>query len=238
MVGRDAEANYKIAQELATKISRIPGAADVHVHQVVDQPEIRLNVDRVKASQLGLTQRDVTSSMLISLSGNGTVAPNYLGELDQRRQLQRRRADAAIRSIRWMPCCARRFRWPTTASIQRTPASSPALGAATNAFVGASPNGSSQAYGNPGAMPGSTQLLSNLVTVQRDYAPVIVNHYNVWPVFDVYANVDRRDLGGVGAEVEKIMSEESAASAARNHASTCAASSRPCNRPSSASGWA
>ena len=49
----------------------------MHVHQVVDQPEIRLNVDRVKASQLGLTQRDVTSSMLISLSGSGTVAPNY-----------------------------------------------------------------------------------------------------------------------------------------------------------------
>ena len=42
----------------------------------------------------------------------------------------------------------------------------------------------------------------------RSYGPVIVNHYNVAPVFDVYANVDRRDLGGVGAEVEKIMQEE------------------------------
>jgi multidrug efflux pump subunit AcrB len=37
---------------------------------------------------------------------------------------------------------------------------------------------------------------------------VIVNHYNVWPVFDVYANVQRRDLGGVGAAVEKIMRQE------------------------------
>ena len=44
---------------------------------MVDQPEIRLNVDRVKASQMGLTQRDVTSSMLISLSGSSQVAPNY-----------------------------------------------------------------------------------------------------------------------------------------------------------------
>jgi multidrug efflux pump subunit AcrB len=59
-------------------------------------------------------------------------------------------------------------------------------------------------------MAGSTQLLSNLVTVQRDTAPVIINHYNIQPVFDVYANVDRRDLGGVGAEVEKIVKEESA----------------------------
>ena len=87
-------------------------------------------------------------------------------------------------------------------------------------------------------MTGSTQLLSNLVTVRRGYAPVIVNHYNVWPVFDVYANVDRRDLGGVGAEVEKIMREEEPHLAARHHASLCAARSRPCNRPSSAWAWA
>src|SRR6185312_13387547 len=77
VVGRDAAANYKIAQRLAAKIARVPGAADVHVHQVVNQPQIRLNVDRLKASQLGLTQRDVTSSMLIALSGSNTVAPNF-----------------------------------------------------------------------------------------------------------------------------------------------------------------
>src|SRR5262249_41998187 len=50
--------------------------------------------------------------------------------------------------------------------------------------------------------------LSNLASVERSYMPVIVNHYNVWPVFDVYANVARRDLGGVGREVRKIISEE------------------------------
>src|ERR1700756_2179544 len=51
-------------------------------------------------------------------------------------------------------------------------------------------------------------MLSNLVSVDRGYTPVIVNHYNVWPVFDVYANVAQRDLGGVGREVQKIMQEE------------------------------
>src|SRR5579864_7822737 len=77
VVGRDFDANYKIAQKLAQRISRIPGAADVHVHQVVNQPEIELNVDRAKASQLGLTERDVSTNMLISLSGNSTLAPNF-----------------------------------------------------------------------------------------------------------------------------------------------------------------
>jgi multidrug efflux pump subunit AcrB len=59
-------------------------------------------------------------------------------------------------------------------------------------------------------MSSPTQLLSNLVDVQRSYGQVIVNHYNVAPVFDIYANVDRRDLGSVGREVEKIMQEEQA----------------------------
>jgi multidrug efflux pump subunit AcrB len=96
-----------------------------------------------------------------------------------------------------------------TNAVNTTTTGSPA-GAADggNSYVANSPSGSSQAYGNPGAMVGTTQLLSNLVSVQRDYAPVIVNHYNVWPVVDVYANVDRRDLGSVGAEVKKIMREE------------------------------
>jgi multidrug efflux pump subunit AcrB len=210
VVGRDAAANYKIAQKLAERISHIPGAADVHVHQVVNQPEIALNVDRAKAAQMGLTEHDVSTNMLISLSGNSTIAPafwlNWSNGVNynigvQTPQYKVDSLDALLRT----PVSVASNAVNTT-----TPGSQAGVSAAGNAFVSTSPNGSSQAYGNPGAMPGSTQLLSNLVTVQRDYTPVIVNHYNVWPVFDVYANVDRRDLGGVGSEVEKIMQQESA----------------------------
>ena len=188
VVGRDAEGNYKIAQKLAARIARIPGAADVHVHQVVDQPLLQLDVDRTKASQMGLTQNDVTSSMLISLSGNGAVAPNFW--------------------LNWsngvnynVGVQTPQYRIDSLDALLRTPISpktSPAASGTTDPL----------ADGNPGAMAGSTQLLSNLATVRRGYAPVIVNHYNVWPVFDVYANVDRRDLGGVGSDVQRIMQEE------------------------------
>ena len=210
VVGRDSAANYKIAQKLAERISHIPGAADVHVHQVVNQPEIALNVDRAKAAQMGLTEHDVSTNMLISLSGNSTIAPafwlNWSNGVNynigvQTPQYKVDSLDALLRT----PVSVASNAVNTTA-----PGSQAGVSAAGNAFVSTSPSGSSQAYGNPGAMPGSTQLLSNLVTVQRDYTPVIVNHYNVWPVFDVYANVDRRDLGGVGSEVEKIMQQESA----------------------------
>jgi multidrug efflux pump subunit AcrB len=198
VVGRNAEANYQIARKLAARISRIPGAADAHVHQVAEQPVLSLDVDRTKASQMGLTQRDVTSSMLISLSGSSTVAPNF-----------------------WMNWTngvnynigvqTPQYRLDTLDALLRTPiapVTATSAAAAATAAIGASPSGASQAYGNPGAAPGSTQLLSNLVSVQRTYMPVIVNHYNVWPVFDVYANVDRSDLGAVGREVRKIMREE------------------------------
>jgi len=106
------------------------------------------------------------------------------------------------------------LRTPITAASSAvnttTPGSLAGLSAAGNDSVGSSPSGASQAYGNPGALANATQLLSNLVDVHRSTGPVIINHYNVVPVFDVYANVDRRDLGGVGREVEQIMNEEQA----------------------------
>jgi multidrug efflux pump subunit AcrB len=209
VVGPNAASNYKIAQRLRERVARIPGAADVHIHQVFEQPQLNLDVDRVKAGQMGLTQRDVTSSMLISLSGNNQVAPSFwLNPANgvsynvgvQTSQYRIGSLDELLRT----PVTA------ATGTVAETTAGSLAgAAAAGNASVGLSPSGASQAYGNPGALTsGAAQLLSNLVDVRRSYGPVIVNHYNVAPVFDVYANVDRRDLGSVGRDVEAIVVEE------------------------------
>jgi multidrug efflux pump subunit AcrB len=209
VVGTNAAANYQIAQRLRQQIAAIPGAADVHVHQVYEQPQLNLNVDRVKAGQMGLTQRDVTSSMLISLSGNNQVAPSFW--LNPANGIS---YSVGVQTSQYrIDSLDRLLRTPVTAatnSVSETTAGSLAGAAgAGNASVGSPPSGTSQAYGNPGAMTGgSAQLLSNLVDVRRSYGPVIINHYNVAPVFDVYANVDRRDLGSVGADVEKIVQQE------------------------------
>src|SRR5579863_334042 len=206
VVGRDEEGNYKIAQKLMEKIARIPGAVDVHIHQVVDQPEIRLDVDRTKAAELGLTEYAVTSNMLISLSGNGSLAPNYWVNWNNGVNY-----NVGIQTPQYkVDSLGALLRTPiSTVGIMNTSSAGAPAGRVTgNAYVGSSPSGASMAYGNPGAMAGSAQLLSNLVSVHRGYTPVIVNHYNVMPVFDVYANVARSDLGGVGAQVEKIMHEE------------------------------
>jgi multidrug efflux pump subunit AcrB len=210
VAGRDIANNFKIAQRLKDRIERIPGAADVHIHQVFKQPQLNINVDRVKAAQLGLTQRDVSSSMLISLSGNNQVAPNFWMNP----------ANGVSYNVGMMTSQYRidsldqLLRTPITAASNgvnfTTPDSLAGASTAGNASVSSSPNGASQAYGNPGAISNGTQLLSNLVDVERSYGQVIINHYNVAPVFDIYSNVDRRDLGSVGKEVEKIMQEEQA----------------------------
>jgi multidrug efflux pump subunit AcrB len=92
----------------------------------------------------------------------------------------------------------------------KTPTSLAGTANAGDSSTGAGPSQNSMAYGNPGAAGGGPQLLSNLAGVRRGAAPEIVNHYNVQPVFDIYANLDRRDLGGVGGEVEDIVRRVSA----------------------------
>ena len=69
--------DYAIAHDLRATIARVRGAVDVHLAQVVAQPELRLDVDRTEASQSGLTQRDVAGDAFVSLSSSGQVAPNF-----------------------------------------------------------------------------------------------------------------------------------------------------------------
>jgi multidrug efflux pump subunit AcrB len=69
--------NYAIAQSLRESIAQVQGAVDVHLAQVVSQPELRLDVDRAEASQGGATQRDVANDALVSLSSSAQVAPNF-----------------------------------------------------------------------------------------------------------------------------------------------------------------
>jgi multidrug efflux pump subunit AcrB len=54
---------------------------------------------------------------------------------------------------------------------------------------------------------GGPQILGNLATIERTTTPAVIAHYNVQPVFDVYANVDGRDLGSVASEVRKVVKE-------------------------------
>jgi multidrug efflux pump subunit AcrB len=65
------------AEELLRRVEQVPGAADVHLAQVANVPQLGIKVDRNEAQQLGVTERDVASDLLVSLSSSGQVAPSY-----------------------------------------------------------------------------------------------------------------------------------------------------------------
>ena len=77
IVGRNRAQNFDIAKGLVHQLTAIPGTADVHMLQVVNAPDLLINVDRTKAQEIGVTQRDVANDMLVTLSSNVQVAPNY-----------------------------------------------------------------------------------------------------------------------------------------------------------------
>src|SRR5260370_27915696 len=73
----ESETNYRVAQQIAQELRGVPGAVDVHVQQILDAPRITIDNDRILAQQSGLTQPDVASSVLLSLSGSGATSNNF-----------------------------------------------------------------------------------------------------------------------------------------------------------------
>jgi multidrug efflux pump subunit AcrB len=167
VTGRDPK-GYDIANQIKQRVAEIPGAADVHVHQVVHGPDLRVNVDRTRAEQIGLSQNDVARTMLISLSSSGQASPNFWLNFQTGVNYQ-----VAVQTPQ--------YKMDTLQDLKNTPVVAPNLP--------------------------RPELLGNLATIERRESPIIVNHYDVQPVFDVLANVQGRDLGGVAGQINKVVNE-------------------------------
>ena len=75
--GANVEANFAYARKLLSRIRRIPGIADARIQQSPDSPTFNIDVDRTRAQYVGLTERDVTNSLVVNLAGSAQVAPTY-----------------------------------------------------------------------------------------------------------------------------------------------------------------
>jgi HAE1 family hydrophobic/amphiphilic exporter-1 len=75
--GSNLEAAYGGAAVLAGKIRAVPGVSDVYIPQDLDYPSLQLDVDRVRASELGLNQREIVNNVITALTSNGMIAPSY-----------------------------------------------------------------------------------------------------------------------------------------------------------------
>ncbi len=76
-MGRDVPGNLALARELRDRFAKVPGAVDVTLREVLDQPGYAIRVDRARAATFGITQQDAANAMLAALGSGGSIAPNY-----------------------------------------------------------------------------------------------------------------------------------------------------------------
>ena len=77
VAGTNMRAGFETAREIAGRIARIPGVSDVYIPQDLDYPALQLDVDRERASELGLSQREVVNNLITALTSNQMIAPSY-----------------------------------------------------------------------------------------------------------------------------------------------------------------
>src|SRR5450432_561519 len=75
--GRNMDEGHAIASNIASQTRQLSGVSDVLIPQDIDYPALQLNVDREKAAQLGLSQREVVDNVITALTSNSMIAPNY-----------------------------------------------------------------------------------------------------------------------------------------------------------------
>jgi multidrug efflux pump subunit AcrB len=179
--GRAFYPNYELAKKIRQEVAGVPGVTDVHINQVVYAPELRIDVDRTRAQTIGLTEGNVANSMLYALAGSGQASPNFW--LNPQNGVN---YSVVVQTPQYqMDSIDKLTSIPVTAG-------GTARAATTD----------SSALAAPGP-----QLLGNLARVERRFSPSITNHYNVQPVFDVFAGAHGRDLGGVARDIDAIIAK-------------------------------
>jgi multidrug efflux pump subunit AcrB len=187
IVGPNLNDNRALAERMTDEIRHIPGAADVRIQQPFDLPKMTVNVDRTRAQSIGLTQKDVATSLLLALSGSFQTSPSFF--LDPKNGVT---YNVAIQ--------APQYGISSLAALQSLPV--PGNSAARLA------SGSSATAGALGAQP-PAQVLGSLASITPGSEMGTVSHYDVQPVLDIFANVDGTDLGTVTRAVEaKIVLHE------------------------------
>jgi multidrug efflux pump subunit AcrB len=76
IAGTNQKAGYATALDMLARIRRIPDVADVYIPQDIDNPALKLDIDRVRAGELGLSEKEVVGNVITALTSNQMIAPN------------------------------------------------------------------------------------------------------------------------------------------------------------------
>jgi multidrug efflux pump subunit AcrB len=177
----DANMSAKIAKELYGDLVKVPGLVDLRIQQALNLPQINVNVDRTRASLVGLTTNDVASNLLTALAGSTQVNPTFW-------------VDPKTGISYTLATQAPQYRIDTLQELKNLPITSTSSSAASS-------SSSSGGY--------VSQTLENLASFGRSDGPAVVTHYSTRPTMDLFGSVDKTDLGSVANDVQKIVDAHS-----------------------------
>ena len=180
--GNSLQSDYDIALRLKERMARIPGVVDMRIAEPLDYPSLKVEVDRAKALQFGVTQQEVASSVLSTLSGAQLLQPNFW--LDP------------ISGVNYFVIVqAQQHLFDSVGALQNIPLSTTAT-SLSNATVDSTATSAA-------TTPPQPQLLGNLATISHTWDPAVIAHYTVQRVVDVDCAVSGRDLGAVTSAVQR-----------------------------------
>jgi len=180
--GNSLQSDYDIALRLKERMARIPGVVDMRIAEPLDYPSLKVEVDRAKALQFGVTQQEVASSVLSTLSGAQLLQPNFW--LDP------------ISGVNYFVIVqAQQHLFDSVGALQNIPLSTTAT-SSSNATVDSTATSAA-------TTPPQPQLLGNLATISHTWDPAVIAHYTVQRVVDVDCAVSGRDLGAVTSAVQR-----------------------------------
>jgi len=188
-----------IAQNLAAEIRQVHGVGQVYIPQDMNYPALRLDVDRVHAGELGLTQKDVVDNVITALNSNYMIAPNYWVDRksgnDYYLTVQYfEKGQAAIHNMADLGQIP--LRDPNaSADMNCGPSGHPALGKAQ-------PGWSCLGGGRP------TTVLNNVVSVKQVQTPTEVDHYQIQRAIDIYVTPKGEDLQRVTSAIRDILAKD------------------------------
>ncbi len=191
---------YGIAQNLAARFRGVHNVGQVYIPQDMDYPALRLDVDRVHAGEMGLTQKDVVDNVITALNSNYMIAPNYW--------VDRKTGNDYYLTVQY-------FEHGEPAIHNLTDLGQLPLHDPSNQMnISCGPAGPQPPTPGTPSTPwacggqGNTTVLKNVVDVKQILTPTEIDHYQIQRVIDIYVTPKTEDLGRVTDAIRNILAKE------------------------------
>ena len=215
---RNLTATYDAAQGLAARIRQLPGVGEIYIPQDMNYPAVRINVNRVHAAELGLTQHQIVNNVITALNSNTMIAPNYWVDYktgnDYFLTVQyAEHGPGAIRGITDLKQIPLRPHYDDTKELACGPPAPGIVKVSTGHSAGNQWVCQNQMPAAPVKPPAEgagirpITVLGNVASVDFLQSPTEVDHYQIQRVVDVYVTPSGEDLGKVTQRISQVVAD-------------------------------